>query len=208
MKQTILIPTHEGHEEWLHNCIHSIRVATQDKLKYALTIVGNGSDVPAVDVPWDWELTTLKNPENWFEYGAVIPVMERTKYDEVFLLHDTCEIKNAYLFDLIFEKYPGISVALTRNFQMHMGKFLRSVLEKVDIPRAKDAWVDADVEESFPPKYIVAADWRYVTLFPGFASVGDWPPEREEKFGRLNMVLENEFLKKYKSKWSRNMIRT
>jgi hypothetical protein len=50
---------------------------------------------------------------NSFEFGGLYTAYHKTKYEEFLLLSHSCEILNLALFDLVFEKHKGKSIAFT-----------------------------------------------------------------------------------------------
>lgn len=136
-----------------------------------------------------------------YELGAIAEVMN--DYDEFILLHDTCEVKSPDLFTFSFEECDGRSVSFSNHpspIGMYMGKYRQEILNQVTftLPDTKLEAVDSEI--TFPNDY---ARIEYPHYIPNPLSVSD---VFEEKLGRYNMVLENDWLKKYKSCWNRNML--
>jgi hypothetical protein len=178
MNQGIVIGSTTQTKDWLQNCLNSF--GKYDK--YPIIVVIND----------DFELGKLK----W--------AYDHTDLDEIFLLHDTMEIKDVGLFDEAFEQCAGKSYALSDHptyMGMFLGKYRREILRLMDIPITKTKREAVLQETDF--------NQRYAQLEP-FKVVCD-PPLRntdifEDKFGRKNMVLESEFVRKYKGTWCWEMV--
>jgi len=136
-----------------------------------------------------------------FELGAITDAMR--DYDEFVFLHDTCEVKSSKLFDYSFEELDGQSVSFASHpspFGMYLGKYRSSILKKITwtLPTNKLEAVESEI--SFPNSYALV---EYPVSIPNPLTSSD---VFEEKFGRNNMILENDWLKKYKATWNREMI--
>lgn len=136
-----------------------------------------------------------------FELGVIAEVMN--DYDEFIFLHDTFEIKSGDLLRFCFEDCQGKSVSFSNHpspFGMYAGKYRREILKRItfEIPRNKEEAVEMEI--TFPNHY---AQIEYPFFIPNPLSVSDI---FEEKFGRMNMILENQWLKKYKGCWNRSML--
>lgn len=136
-----------------------------------------------------------------FELGAITEVMN--DYDEFIFLHDTCEIKSDKLFSFCFEECGGRSVSFANHpspFGMYLGKYRSEILKRISwrLPETKLEAVEGEI--SFPNDY---ARVEYPISIPNSLTSSN---VFEEKFGRLNMILENDWIKKYKATWNRNMI--
>lgn len=156
---------------WLENCLKSF----QGYDKYPIIVVIN----------------------NDFEVGKILDVLKYTDLDEFFLFHDTVEIKDPSFITTAFNIEGGVSLCdHPTTFGMFIGKYRREILETMDIVPTltkKDAVI---AEMKFNQDYC-SREPKLYTLFPDFQNTNIF----EEKFGRKNMVLENEYLKKYKGTW-------
>jgi len=181
MKQAIIVSTHRKFKPWMVNFVKSYE--------------------------HDYDLLFVYNTEksNKYDPQAVIAGIE-SNYDEFLVLHDTMEIKDNSLFDIIFKEHVGKSVYLRKNACMFLAKFTKTDLAKLPqstIQRLYDIEdkYDAVFEEAhFNAEYMKVAN--PVFLFNELKDSG----VREEKFGRKNMILENQYIKKYKGCWSPSMI--
>jgi len=177
MKQVIVIGSTTRTKDWLQNCLNSFG----NYNKYPIIVVVND----------DFELGKLK----W--------VYENTDIDEFFLLHDTVEIKDTSLFDLAFN-YEG-SFALSKQpvqMGMFLGKYRREILNKMIIPTTKTKMEAVMQECAFNQEYSIL-EAKMATIFKPLVNTDVF----EEKFGRNNMVLENDYIKKYKGTWSLEMVK-
>lgn len=123
----------------------------------------------------------------WSEEGAYdtegFYYAEKHNLPSFILLHDTMVVKDQSLFDIVKDK-GNIKIAN----QMFLGKFVApyNLPEK---PRTKAEAIDM---ETF---WYTPKDWEL--LCPELVDV----PVFEEKNGRMNMVLENQYIKKWKGNW-------
>jgi hypothetical protein len=102
-------------------------------------------------------------------------------------------------FDKMFE-HPG-SVSVTDDpgiFGMYMGIYTRSDLSKVELysPVTQRDSIKAEIE--WTKKYANLAD-KVTVVFPDLRDSKN--KGFVEHHGRINMVLENEYIKKYKGTW-------
>jgi hypothetical protein len=123
----------------------------------------------------------------WSEEGAYdtegLYYAERHGLQSFILLHDTMVIKDQSLFDILKDKGE---TKITD--QMFLAKFV-APYNLPDKPRTKAEAIDMETFW-FTPK-------TCETLFPELLDVAVW----EEKNGRMNMVIENDFIKKWKGNW-------
>jgi hypothetical protein len=130
-------------------------------------------------------------------------VMEHTLLDEFVFLHDSCELLDPALLPLVFEQLRGRSVAFTVSplkFGTLIGKFRREVVGQIPIPPVRTAVEAALFELAFANAYN-RLEPDAPLLDPPLATCQVF----REKFGRRNMVLENRYLRKYKSRWTMEM---
>jgi hypothetical protein len=119
----------------------------------------------------------------------------RDLFDEFIYLHDTVVIKDLSLFDKLFEHDGMISIA--PNFLMYLGKYESQKLREVQIPQVWDK------------KGAITMEFWLRTVFPVSCfdpTFIDGNHTWEEKHGRRRMVLENIYIKKFKSCWDVTMI--
>lgn len=134
-----------------------------------------------------------------YELGKINFIHKHTDITEFFFLQDTIEIKNPSIFDKGFT-FAG-SVSWDSGFKSYLGKYRREILDKCTIPLPKSKMDSVVFEETF--------NWEYISKEPKGWTLHDDFSKRdvfEDKFGRKNMIIEDEYLKKYKGTWSRDMI--
>ena len=145
----------------------------------------------------DREFMVLSNYK--WEMGKIRFMFEYTKVEEFVLLHDSCVFKDPDFIDWFFDF--DSSVALSNcpvPFGMYMGKYRRETLQKVNLPWVQDKNDSIHFERAFADEYC-RAEPGIPTLFPEFHDRN--ATRTEEKNGRLNLVLENQYLIKYKGTW-------
>ena len=139
-----------------------------------------------------------------FELGKINWIFNNTKIDRFMFLQDSIIIKDERIFELLYEDKG--SIALTNDpcmYGMYMGIYERHVLEKVDIPIPKSKAESIQYELTWTEAYCKAA--RNVRL--AFTDLTDSRAKRKEViFGRENLVLENDFLIKYKGNWGQLVV--
>jgi len=134
-----------------------------------------------------------------YELGKIRWVIENTTADRFLFLQDSWQIRSEGFWDLL-EQFEG-SVALTRDpyfFGCYAGVYERSVIERLGVPVVKDKAHSILLEIDWHRRY-VALHGEPTVLFPGLTD-GNAVRE-EERYGRVNLVLENEFVTKWKGTW-------
>lgn len=139
-----------------------------------------------------------------FELGKINWIFNNTKIDRFMFLQDSIIIKDEKIFELLYEDKG--SIALTNDpcmYGMYMGIYERHVLEKIHIPIPKSKAESIQYELTWTEAYCKAA--RNVRL--AFTDLTDSRAKRKEViFGRENLVLENDFLIKYKGNWGQLVV--
>ena len=139
-----------------------------------------------------------------FELGKINWIFNNTQIDRFMFLQDSIIIKDEKIFELLYEDKG--SIALTNDpcmYGMYMGVYERHVLEKIDIPIPKSKAESIQYELTWTDAYCKAA--RNVRL--AFTDLTDSRAKRKEViFGRENLVLENDFLIKYKGNWGQLVV--
>ena len=173
MGQIVVVASTPGREHWLSDCLKSLG---------------------------DREVLVLRQAGTW-ELGKIQWLYENTALDRFLFLHDTVVVKDRSFIDEAFS-HPG-SVALTNDpgwFGMYMGVYTRETLSKVPLysPVTQRDSIRAEVEwtrtyhEAEPSAHLLFSD------FTDRHARG----RKEERYGRVNLVLENQYLIKYKGTWS------
>ncbi len=114
MKSAIVVATHRSGIRWLENLLASFAGYN----KYPLLIVINefrkedrGAYAPLLERFGNLPITIKTIATNSFEFGGLYVAYRETAFDEFLLLPHSCEIVDPAIFDLVFEKYRGRSVA-------------------------------------------------------------------------------------------------
>ena len=134
----IVIPTHRTGVAMLENLLTSLKGHTaypilivicdykrSDKKVFARI----REEFAHLNITWEHIKT------NSFEFGGLYTAYQKTKYEEFLLLPHSCEILNPALFDLVFEKHKGKSVAFTLepgNWRLTQDEDQRLLLKYID----------------------------------------------------------------------------
>lgn len=130
-----------------------------------------------------WE--GLGRPIGSFELGAIKKGVEL--FDEFIYLHDTVIIKDNSIFDKLFE-IEG-NVALTDRFYHYFGKYVSNDLPPIPEVNNKEDAIYWEIRWFTKPYKVFEPQLPFhIEQF-------------EEKYGRINMKLENDYLIKYKARW-------
>ena len=139
-----------------------------------------------------------------FELGKINWIFNNTKIDRFMFLQDSIIIKDERIFELLYEDKG--SVALTNDpcmYGMYMGIYERKILEKINIPIPKSKAESIQYELTWTEAYCKAAG----NVRLAFTDLSDSRAKRKEVvFGRENLVLENDFLIKYKGNWGQLVV--
>jgi hypothetical protein len=113
-------------------------------------------------------------------------------------LHDSCVVKKPEFFDLL-DGTDSISINnCPAEFGSYLGVYTRETLAKVYFPSLTTRRDAINHEISWGRAYAAAGPWRLL-----FTDLTDQTAtEIIVRHGRQNLVLENEFLIKYKGTWS------
>ena len=144
------------------------------------------------------EVLVLRQAGTW-ELGKIKWLYENTQLDRFLFLHDSVVVKDQAFFDRMFEHDGSVSVTNDPGiFGMYMGIYTREHLSRVELysPVTQRDSIRAEVE--WTRGYAEAAG-DVPVVFPelrdstnrGFVEVN----------GRINMVLENDYLRKFKGTW-------
>lgn len=130
-----------------------------------------------------WE--GLGRPEGSYELGAIKKGSEL--FDEFVYLHDTVLIKDNSIFDELFAM-EGHVLLTERGFH-YFGKYVSNDLPDIPEVRNKEDAVYWELEWFTKP---------YTTFYKQIPVISE---TFEEKHGRINMVIENDYIIKYKARW-------
>lgn len=172
MTEIVVVASTPGREHWLNDCLNSIG---------------------------DREVLVLRQAGTW-ELGKIQWLYENTTLDRFMFLHDTVVVKDQTFFDLAFSHEGSVSITNDpRMFGMFMGIYTRETLSKVELysPVTQRDSIRAEIE--WTGKYHQADPSTHL-LFTDFTD--HTAKRKEERYGRINLVLENDYLIKYKGTWS------
>lgn len=128
-----------------------------------------------------------------YELGAIQKAMTLID-DDIFFLQDTTVIKDKWIFK-IADKAKG-GMALCEKFMSYMGKYKMEVLKQMVLPTV--------YSKNDSLKYEFSWTEEYIRKDPHFEYAPQALQDTDifiEKHGRKNMVLENDYIIKYKAKW-------
>lgn len=213
--QVIAVPTHISGIQFLGNFLHSMRTCAE----YDICVVVNEYKAEQ-ESAYESTLRDFRHlpirliflEGNHGEYGALYSLMNQTSYEEIFLLSHSCEVVDTKLFDIVFGDHAGRSVALsfsrrvpatTVSWTSFLGKYRRAILNQIDLEYflPRNFFESCMAEFFFTDRYH-RMDPSTLCLFPQFVDAGKFTL----KFGKERMVLENEYLIKWKSHWSIEMV--
>lgn len=180
---------HDSTKEFLPELLESLRGV----IRFPKCIVYNNKKESESDEKFPFPV--LFNPIGGFELGALKALVDVfLNEDDFFLLQESTLIKDPVMFD-IANKFDG-SVAVCPGFGSYIGKYRRRVLEEIGIPIPKSRKVEIMYEYYWNIIYM-NTEKRIASLNEPLVDTEVF----EEKFGRKNMVLENCYMKKWKSNW-------
>lgn len=175
----------------LKNCLDSIKTDTK-----VVVVINGGGEKPFLGYP------TLFNQENSQEIGALEAVYRGTEAEEIFLLHDTCEIKDNSIWQKVFDDLKGQSVSISTHFLMLIGKYRRQILSQLRFPAVNNKLEGHLLgERDFINHYCQMEE--PVVLCPEFH---DSKATKEDKWGRPNLKLDCHYMTKWKGNWDVSMI--
>ena len=135
-----------------------------------------------------------------FELGKIRWMFSNTCVDRFMLLQDSVIVKDPKFFDMAFD-YPR-SVAVSQCptvFGMYLGIYHRDTLAAAGMPQPKTKKEAIYYEMHWSNRY---CSYEHVpVMFPEFND-HNAKGKTIELFGRNNLVLENDYLIKYKGTWS------
>lgn len=137
-----------------------------------------------------------------YEVGKLDFLIKQTKLDRFLLLQDSIVFKDADKFYEKLKNYDG-SVSVNRDpsfYGSYLGVYERKVLEKIQIPSCHSKKEQVILEVALSDAYCQAYGGAVPVMYPelndnnnnGFV----------ERYGRKNMLLENDVMIKYKGTWN------
>ena len=134
------------------------------------------------------------------ELGKISWMVKNTNFDRFLFLQDSVVIKNDLFFDKMFAHDGSVSVnQCPKKYGSFMGIWERKVLLETGIPVAKNRKEVIDLEFNWTPKYCAAAG-SVPVVFPELHDYN--ASEIVMRHGRKNLVLENDYIVKYKGTWA------
>ena len=137
-----------------------------------------------------------------FELGKIRWMFENTCCERWLLLQDSVVIKDKFFFDKIFA-YPksvAVSTCPTR-FGMYLGVYHRDTLAAAGMPEVKSKEEAIHYEMHWSNRYCSLED--VPVMFEDFIDHNN--KGHINLFGRDNLILENDYLIKYKGTWASNV---
>jgi hypothetical protein len=139
-----------------------------------------------------------------FELGKINWVFNNTKIERFMFLQDSVVVKDEKLFELL--THDKGSISLTNDpciYGMYMGVYEREILKQIEIPIPQNKAQSIAYELSWTDTYCrVAKNVRVA-----FTDLTDANSKRKQVlFDRENLVLENDFLIKYKGNWGQQVV--
>ena len=134
-----------------------------------------------------------------FELGKIRWAYANTKWDRWWFFQDSVIIKDQSFLQTGWDK--GTSVALSNcptAFGMYLGIYSRATLDKVGFPivHSKEDAIRYEVEWHLD----YCRNESVEVMFPELTDHN--AKGTEERHGRINLVLENDYLIKYKGTWA------
>jgi len=137
---------------------------------------------------------------NWgYELNKIRWIIQNTAAERFLFLQDSWQVKSPEFFDLL-EKTSG-SVAITSDpyfFGCFAGVYERTVIEKIGIPNIGTKLDAVLAERSWHEEYVRVGGVPTV-LFPELTDAR--ATEVRVFNGRENLILENDYVVKYKGTW-------
>lgn len=134
-----------------------------------------------------------------FELGKIRWMFENTCCDRWMLLQDSVVIKDQSFFDKAFAYPKSVAVSTCpTKFGMYLGIYHRDTLAAIGIPEISTKEEAIYHEMHWSNKYCRAED--VPVMFTNFTDHNN--KGVVNLFDRPNLVLENEYLIKYKGTWS------
>lgn len=146
----------------------------------------------------NYPIYVAMNSKQFNNYETAGLILGQKLGEDFILIHDSCIIKDLGLFDMCNDHIGAVSFG--RNFFMLMGKYNWASLKQLDIPVVNNKQEAVDVEHKFGSLYCNHS--QAMVLFPDFTDTNIF----EDKYGKKRMVLENQYIKKWKNCWSPSMV--
>lgn len=132
------------------------------------------------------------------ELGAISMIYEHTRWRRWLLVQDSCVVKDQRFFDMV--DAAGGPLLIAPRPCMYLAVYEREALDEIgipDVPAGADRRIAVAHETAWMDRYVEYAG--PAVLFPEFTD--DNATRVEDRHGRRNLVLENDYLIKYKGTW-------
>lgn len=160
----------------------------EDWLKDCLISLSGYEEYPVITVSVPWELNVIRWVYDW------------TNLDEFLFLQDTVVLKDlGWLSYVMGDNCRDVSLCHKLYF-MYLGKYTRDTLSQMRFPIVKNKRDAVTHEGEWTSKYVDRAS--EVTSLWDLDDTDDYL----YRHGRLNKVIQNDHIIKYKGTWSPEMI--
>jgi len=134
-----------------------------------------------------------------FELGKIDWMVKNTSFDRFLILQDSVVIKDDSFFDKIFAFEDSVSINQCPTwYGSFMGIYERKPLLEVGVPIPHSKREVVELEYKWTPQYCAVAG-KVTVMFPQLRDEN--ASGKVMRHGRENLVLENEYLIKYKGNW-------
>jgi hypothetical protein len=134
-----------------------------------------------------------------FELAKIAWVMDNTTAERFLFLQDSWVVKTPTFFTLLEQTVGSVALLSYPNFfGCYAGVYERSVIKQIGIPVVESKVDSVKLEKAWHESYVAVSGEPHV-LFPQLTD----KEAAEERFynGRRNLILENEYVVKYKATW-------
>lgn len=139
----------------------------------------------------------ISNHEGFVMEG-VRKMWETTTYEELFFMNESMIVKDNSVWDIVFHDHGGKSVCMSERYLMFFGKFRREMVNRLQFPEVHSKYEDVILGEGkWCREYYELDD--HVEIQPLADGDTTNPDNFEEKHGRRNLILENDYFKKWKA---------
>jgi hypothetical protein len=134
-----------------------------------------------------------------YELGKIKWAYENTNWDRFWFFQDSVVIKNKQFLQDGWDMQTSVSINRSpAPYGMYLGIYTRETLNKMYIPMVKTKQDSIKYENDWHREY--CSHENVPIMFPEFND--NRANGTEERHGRINLVLENDYLIKYKGTWN------
>lgn len=140
-----------------------------------------------------------------FELGKIEWLYQNTNIDRFLFMQDSVIVKNPEFFTLLDSSEGSVSINKDPSYYgCYLGVYERKILSKVQhFPKINKKSESIYNEIYWNLKYVQVAK-SVTVLFPELSDAN--ATRTEIKYGRKNLVLENDYLIKYKGDWGQRNV--